>query len=225
MEWGGSTNDFIPYNITRKRADLYAAGDYDYQFITWHGLASEHATMCNNGTWDVLTGWLGDMKRTVDPPRVTYVRNPLMDDPGAGLVGNRAYWLSGIETRHDDLGTIDVTSGGLGLGPAPVPDRTLENSAVPSDGITLGSSYDQPYHRSALPANPYTREYRHPGPPVPQPATDTMAIAARNIRTVVIDVQRARVTCGVTLEVQSDGPLTVELLGCTGSRSVQSFGR
>ena len=46
--------------------------------------------MCNNGTWDILTKWLGDMKRVVDPVRVTYVRNPLMDDPGAGLVGNRA---------------------------------------------------------------------------------------------------------------------------------------
>ena len=37
----GSTDDFIPYNITRTRADLYAAGDYDYEFITWHGLAAE----------------------------------------------------------------------------------------------------------------------------------------------------------------------------------------
>ena len=36
MEWAGSTDDFIPYNITRTRADLYAAGDYDYEFITWH---------------------------------------------------------------------------------------------------------------------------------------------------------------------------------------------
>ena len=54
-----STDDFIPYNITRKRADLYAAGDYDYEFVTWHGLAAEHLLMCNNGTWDVLTDWLG----------------------------------------------------------------------------------------------------------------------------------------------------------------------
>src|SRR5439155_107813 len=55
MEWAGSTDDFIPYNITRTRADLYAAGDYDYEFVTWHGLAAEHLTMCNNGTWDVVT--------------------------------------------------------------------------------------------------------------------------------------------------------------------------
>jgi hypothetical protein len=216
MEWGGSTNDFIPYNITRKRADLYAAGDYDYEFITWHGLASEHATMCNNGTWDVLTGWLGDMKRAVDPHRVTYVRNPLMDDPGAGLVGNRAYWLSSIESRSAEPGTIDVTSGGFGVGTAAVPARTLENSAIPSDGITLGSSVDQPYKRSALPANPYTREYRHLGSGPAHTPTDTLTITAKNIGSLVIDPQRAKVSCNARLDVTSDGPLSITLLGCGG---------
>ena len=216
MEWAGSTNDFIPYNITRKRADLYAAGDYDYEFITWHGLASEHATMCNNGTWGVLNSWLGDMKRVVDPARVTYVRNPLMDDPGAGLVGNRAYWLSGIETRQRALGTIDVTSGGIGVGAPRVPERSIENAVIPSDGITLGGSFDQPYHRSKLPANPYLREFRHlqSGPAVA--ADDTLTITAKNIGSLTIDPQRARVSCNTELSVQSDGPLTITLLGCGG---------
>ncbi|HEY3241553.1 MAG TPA: hypothetical protein VGL92_18475, partial [Acidimicrobiia bacterium] len=221
MEWAGSTDDFIPYNITRKRAEIYAAGDYDYEFVTWHGVASGHLLMCNNGTWDVLTDWLGDMKRVVDPARVTYVRNPLMDDPGAGLVGNRAYWLSGIETRDQALGTIDVTSGGSGLEPAAVPPAAMENASIPSDGVYLGTGFNQPDHRSSLPANPYTREYRHLGPPSPRAAADTLIIVARNIRTVIIDVQRARVACGAELDVKTDGPLTVTLLGCGGS---QSFG-
>ena len=64
--------------------------------------------------------------------------------------------------------------GGFGIGTPAVPARTLENSAIPSDGITLGSSVDQPYKRSALPANPYTREYRHLGPPTPRPVSDTL---------------------------------------------------
>jgi predicted esterase len=221
MEWAGSTDDFIPYNITRKRADIYAAGDYDYEFVTWHGVAAGHLLMCNNGTWDVLTDWLGDMKRVVDPARVTYVRNPLMDDPGAGLVGDRAYWLSGIETRDRALGTIDVTSGGSGLAPAAVAPAAMENAFIPSDGVYLGTGFNQPDQRSSLPANPFTREYRHLGPPSPQAAADTLTIVARNIRTVVIDVQRARVACGAELDVKTDGPLTVTLLGCGGS---QSFG-
>lgn len=224
MEWAGSTDDFIPYNITRKRADLYAAGDYDYEFVTWHGVASGHLLMCNNGTWDVLNEWLGDMQRVVDPAHVTYVRNPLMDDPGAGLVGDRAYWLSGIETRAQELGTIDVASGGFGAAAPAVAQSTMENAVIPSNGVYLGTGFDQPDKRPALPANPYTREYRHLGPPAPQPPTDRLTIVARNIGKVVVDVQRARVTCGAKLDVKSDGPLTVELLGCSGSQARQSFG-
>jgi len=141
MEWAGSSDDFIPYDITRRRADVYRQGDYDYEFITWTGVASEHLTMCNDGIWPVLTPWLGHALRVVDPPRVTYVRNPLMDDPASGLVGDHAYWLSSIETRTRALGTVDVTSGGLGAGQRPVPDAVTEAGSVPSDGITLGTGF------------------------------------------------------------------------------------
>lgn len=90
--------------------------------------------------------WIGDSHRVVDPPQVTYVRNPLMDDPGAGLVGNRASWVSGIETRDRALGTIDVISDGF-----------------------------------------------------------------------EIDVARAKVSCDTKVDVTSDGPLSVTLLGCGGA--------
>ena len=222
MEWAGSTDDFIPYDITRTRGDLYAAGDYDYEFVTWHGPAAEHLTMCNNGTWAVLNRWLGDMHRVENPARVTYVRNPFMDDASAGLVGNRAYWVSAIETRNQALGTIDVRSGGFGAGPPAAPGVTTENTSIASDGITLGSGYDHPDVHSALPANPYTREYRHVGPPAPEPASDRLRIAAQNIRSVTIDVARAKVSCGAKLDVKTDGPLSVTLLGC--GKTPQTFG-
>jgi hypothetical protein len=222
MEWAGSTDDFIPYNITRKRADIYAAGAYDYEFITWHGVASGHLLMCNNGTWDILTKWLGDSHRVVDPPQVTYVRNPLMDDPGAGLVGNRAYWVSGIETRDRALGTIDVTSGGFETGPAAMDEKATENLVIPSDGIYLGSGFDQPDRRYSVPQNPYLREYRHVESGPAQAPSDTLTIAAKNIGSVVIDVARAKVSCNAKLDVKSDGPLSVTLLGCGGAP--QTFG-
>ena len=221
MEWAGSNDDYIPYDITRKRAGHYAAGDYDYEFVTWHGFSAQHMVMCNNGTWDVLTRWLGDMKRTVDPTRVTYVRNPLMDDPASGLVGNRAYWLSNIETRDRSLGTIDVTTGGMGVGPAPVPAAAAENASIPSDGIYM-TQYDQPYQRWALPANPYTREYRHLGSGPAQPPSDALEVTAKNIKSLTIDPQRAKVSCDTKLKVKTDGPLSVTLLGCGGAP--QTFG-
>jgi dienelactone hydrolase len=221
MEWAGSNDDYIPYDITRKRANLYAAGDYDYEFVTWHGFAAQHMVMCNNGTWDVLTRWLGDMKRVVDPVRVSYVRNPLMDDPASGLVGDRAYWLSGIETRDRALGTVDVTSGGFGLGPAAVPPAATENGSIPSNGMYV-TSYDEPYSHWAFPANLYTREYRHPGSGPAQPPADTLTVAAKNIGRLTIDPERARVSCHAKLDVKTDGPITVTLLGCGGAP--QQFG-
>jgi hypothetical protein len=45
---------------------------------------------------------------------------------------------------------------------------------------------------------------------------------AKNIRSIVIDVARARVTCGTKLDVATDGPLSVTLLGCGGAP--QTFG-
>jgi hypothetical protein len=214
MEWAGSTDDFIPYNITRKRADLYAAGDYDYEFVTWHGPASGHLLMCNNGTWDVMTKWLGDMHRVVDPTRVTYVRNPLMDDPGSGLVGNRAYWVSGIETRDQALGTVDVISDGFDTGPAEARHKQTENLTIPSDGIYLGTGFDQPDRRYAIPQNPFTREYRHLDSGPAHTPGDALTITAKNISALTIDPQRAKVSCDAKLDVRSDGPLTVTLLGC-----------
>jgi hypothetical protein len=145
-----------------------------------------------------------------------------MDDADAGLVGNRAYWVSGIETRDQALGTVDVTSGGLGQGAPAVPPVTTENTSIGSDGIHLGTGYEHPDLHSQVPANPYTREYRKLGPPVPQPAADTLRVVARNIRSITIDVARAGLSCHAKVEAASDGPLTVTLLGCAGAP--QTFG-
>lgn len=199
MEWAGVNDDFIPYNITRPRADAYAKGDYDYEFISWTGLAAEHLVMCKNGMWDLTSKWLGDQARAVDPHHVTYVRNPLMDGPESHLVGDRAYWLSRIETSNGDPGAIDVVSEGHGVtDPAPTPKTT---TAGVQDG-------------TFSPVNPYLREYRHPGDPVPAPAANVLDVRAANIGQVTIDPKRAGVDCDAQLKVATDGPLQVTLLGC-----------
>jgi hypothetical protein len=145
-----------------------------------------------------------------------------MDDPASGgLVGNKAYWLSGIETRDHTLGTVDVTSGGFGAGAPAVPDRAVENLSTASDGIYM-TSYDTPYQRYSFPDNPYTREYRHLASGPAQPSSDTLSISARNIGSLTIDPQRAKVSCNAKLDVKSDGPLAITLLGCGGGP--QNFG-
>src|SRR5207237_5492510 len=144
------------------------------------------------------------------------VRNPLMDDPASGgLVGNKAYWLSGMETRDRALGTVEVTSGGFGIGAPAVPGSAMENLSTPSYGFYM-TSYNKPYQHWSLPDNPYTREYRHLGSGPAQTPTDTLTITAKNIGTLTIDPQRAKVSCNAKLDVKTDGPLSITLLGCGG---------
>jgi hypothetical protein len=46
------------------------------------------------------------------------------------------------------------------------------------------------------------------------PAQDRLVINATNIAALTIDPVAAHVTCHATLEIHSDGPLRVHLLGC-----------
>jgi hypothetical protein len=52
------------------------------------------------------------------------------------------------------------------------------------------------------------------------PTSDTLDITATNIATASIDVSRARVDCGVHVNVTSDGPITIALPGC--NRTIQA---
>ena len=206
LEWAGLPDNYIPYNLPRERANAYLAGDYDYQFTTWIGASSEHVVMCANGTWPVATRFLGDMRGVQNIFHVTYVRNPAWDDPASGLVGNKAYWLSNIETRSSDptqLGTIDVVSRGFGLADAPTAPVLASAGVEPGTTIAL---------------NPYTSERRIRSAPVPALALDRLDITARNVSTVTIDRKRARVSCNAQLNVDTDGPITVRLPGCGPDR-------
>lgn len=202
VEWAGLPNSYIPYNLPRERAEAYIAGDYDFQFTTWIGASSEHVVQCANGTWDVAAKRLGDMRGVQNPHHVTYVRNPAMDDPASGMVGNRAYWVSGIETRSEkatDLGTIDVISRGFGKADAPTEPVVL------GQGVEPGTT---------VPLNPYTTETRTPKPALDVAKANELEITATNISEITIDPRKAQVTCSVDLQVKTDGPLTIHLVGC-----------
>lgn len=73
------------------------------------------------------------------------------------------------------------------------------------------------------PLNPYLREFRHFDPAVAGSRADRLDITATNISSIAIDPRRAGVTCKATLNVVSDGPLDVRLLGC-GSKSFDGDG-
>jgi hypothetical protein len=64
------------------------------------------------------------------------------------------------------------------------------------------------------PGNFFAQVERTWGPWKPAPRKDRIVINATNIRTVTIDPRAARVSCDVKVEIHSDGPLAVRLLGC-----------
>ncbi|MBB6377463.1 hypothetical protein BKA01_004721 [Pseudonocardia eucalypti] len=211
MEWmEGLPGDFIPISITRERASAYAKSDLDYEAITWMGAPSEHLIMCKNGMFNMVSDWMGRKPRAENPHHVTYVRNTYMDDPKFGLVGDHAYWLSGIESKKGDIGKIDAISHGMGLRDAPVPAKKRTR-------IGVGSG-------NPLPANPYLREYRHLDAPEKAPVRNALDIESTDISEVTVDPKRAEIGCDAELNVKTNRRLTVHLLGCDRSETFEGTG-
>ncbi len=122
-----------------------------------------------------------------------------MDFPDLGFVADHAYWVTGIKTAADGLGTVDAVSGAFGKGdPAPV-------SASTGGGVLTGGSF---------PALPYESQSLHPGPETDQPKTDTLALDLENLKTLTVNMKQAKLTCDADVEITSDAPVKVKLAGC-----------
>lgn len=151
---------------------------------------SPHATPC------------GDARVNRNPARVTYVANPAMDVPHRTLVGNHAYWLSGIAVRDTGSavrrGSIDVESHGFGEGD-PIASPTQTGAGTTSGNLGL-QAYVSQYKTWSLPTLALT--------------ANRLDIVARNVSAVTVHVLRAKVGCDAALAVDTDGPLTVTLAGC-----------
>jgi len=68
----------------------------------------------------------------------------------------------------------------------------------------------------------FVRQERSWGAAPRTPVRDRLTITAANVSRLRVDVRRARVSCNVAIDVESDGPLTVELNGC--NRTLQFGG-
>ena len=125
------------------------------------------------------------------------------DRPSYGIVGDHAYWVSGLtlrspshtSTNGDPEGQIDVLLARLRhratrrLGQhSPAPGRSPAGNMGPLAFASLSQTW---------------------GPAAPAPASDTLDVTATNIATASIDVSRAHVDCRVQVNVTSDGPITL----------------
>lgn len=109
---------------------------------------------------------------------------------------------------NNGLGQIDAASAGVGRGdPAPSGTQVGTGRLV---GGNLGPIV-------------FNRQYRTWGKAPRTKRRDQIDIDATNIAKAAINVRRARVDCDAHLNLHSDGPIAVRLLGC--GRTVHASGR
>ncbi|SNS83105.1 Predicted esterase [Noviherbaspirillum humi] len=200
MMWVQATDELVPYVGTKAQAQRLDDLGYRYRFDTF--TTGDHLALALNDEFQGSADFLGDAIVNRNPAHVTYVANPAMDVPSRGLVGNHAYWLSKIAVRDTGAGaprgSIDAISRAFGEGD-PVASPTGSGA-----GVITGK----------LGAQAYVSQYKTWSLPTATAAADRLDIVARNVSSVTVNVQRAKLSCNAALVVDTDGPLTVELEGC-----------
>ncbi|HVT22736.1 MAG TPA: alpha/beta hydrolase-fold protein [Mycobacteriales bacterium] len=198
LAWNATADELVPIDSTIENTQEMTADGLRY--IEDVFTAADHLTLATNDQYGPGAVWLGTHRVNRNPAHVTYVVDHGEDNASAGMVANHAYWLSGVTPRRAGApGTIDVRSLGFGVGdPKP-------------SGMRMGAGLLTGGTKAAI---PYV-EFRQTWGETPKtPKRDALAVAARNISRVVVDVRRARVDCAAAVHVTSDGPVKVVLSGC-----------
>lgn len=168
-----------------------------------------------NGTHEEFRYWVKDAyarlsreARTDRNPRhVTYVLNGGFHEvPALGLHADHAYWISGLALRDParQIGTLDAVSHGIaGTEPAAGP-------AAADAGQSVNGS--QAYLRQ-------TTTWTH-GPSLSQ--RNALEVVATNVGALTVQVGRAGLGCDADVDVVTDGPLRLTLIG-RGCRTVKEF--
>ena len=152
---------------------------------------------------DAVFGVGQPLTKVVNPPHITYSVNQGWNEPLFNLVGDHAYWISGVTVRDPSVspyGKIDVVSRAFGLND-PMANPTI--SSLNTDwNLGQGGNHS------------YTKWIKTLNAPTATTANNQIDVTATNISKVVIDPIRARVDCSAVVNVTSDGPINVVIHGC-----------
>ena len=200
MAWNADGDELVPLNQSEAAEQHLAATGL--RFIEDLFLAADHLTLATNDEYGPAATFLGDHRVDRDPPHVTYVVDPTEDSAQAKAQADHAYWVSGLTVRDPSTahtGTFDVRSEGFGVGDAPV-------LGVQEGAGTLNGGNHGPM--------PYRERSQSWGPAPSSPMRDALDVNATNVSQATIDPGRAHVSCDTSLNVVTDGPLTLTLAGC-----------
>jgi pimeloyl-ACP methyl ester carboxylesterase len=208
LMWNNHGDELVNNTGFQETADALDALGYRYELDAYQpcanpgcsGLFPNHLQLAINDWFAPAADFLGDARVERNPAHVTYVVNPARNYPDLDLVGDHAYWLSGLELRDGaEQGQIDAASHGFGVGD-PAPSDT-ERGTGTLEGGNFGSLL-------------FTLQKRTWGDPPSQPVANKVEITATGIASAVLHVERARVDCDAEIAIESDGPLAVTLAGC-----------
>ena len=210
LSWHASADELVTSNYALEEEQAMAKDGLDFE---WDLFApAEHLTLTLNDEYAPAEAFVALTKNNVNPPHVTYVRNPSMDAPAYDVVNDHAYWVSNIVERDTSLitGTVDVFSHGFGVGDPPV------SGVAPVAGTLTGG------YVAALAYTGFKNSY---GIPPAQPVADELTIDASNIASATIAPSRAKIDCGAKLDVTTDGAFALTLAGCPGGPATFTKGR
>ena len=208
LMWNTNGDELVNNTGFQETADALDALGYRYELDAFQPCANpmcsplfaNHLQLAINDWYAPPAEFLGRARVDRNPAHVTYVVYPDRDFPDLHLVGDHAYWLSGLELRDGaGQGQIDAVSHGFGVGD-PEPGET-ERGTGTLEGGNLGSLI-------------YTLQKKAWGKVPAQPVANKVEIDATGIESAVLNVKRARVDCDAEIAISSDGPFSVELAGC-----------
>ena len=136
--------------------------------------------------------------------------DPETNSERSGSIADHAYWLSGLKLRSAGgdapIGSVNARSSGFGK--ADPPAKATQHSVGTLDGGNSGPMT-------------YLEQSKSWGKAPSTPRRNVLRIDAQNLSQIVVHPRRARLSCDVTLQVKTDGPVKVRLAGC---QRTQTFG-
>jgi dienelactone hydrolase len=217
LMWNASADELVNASDYAQTAEKLSSLGYRYELDVYQPCANSlcspvlanHLMLAINDQFAPAAAFLGSATVNSNPAHVTYVVDTARDHPEYGIVGDHAYWVSGVTVRQSGTdGQVDVFSHGFGT------SDPVASGSQPGTGTLTGGNMG-PLAYASLAQN-----WTPPTPATPAPASDTLDVNATNVATATIDPSRAHVDCNATLNVTSDGPITVTLAGC--NRTVQA---
>lgn len=210
-----------------QREQIAALESYRLRFTFDEFLEGDHVTLATNDQYAPAAAWLDNARVNTDPPGVDFAVDPDNDFPADGTVADHAYWLSRLTLRstavpapsatstvdNEVLGGVDpgaqaqgpagvVTAWSYGFG---VVKPASSVSEVPTPEVLSGG-----YHGPM----PYLQTSETWKPTVPTSPRDRLVVTATNLSRIVVDIERAHLDCRATVQVTSDGPLTISFPAC-----------